>query len=401
MPITEVFVSFAYATQMIIAILFALDYKRGKKGVPLLVFASVADFLLVNYFSLSKSTWIIAFFCEAIFFLLIIGYFCAGNIWRNYIIIWINFQIANILISLEYYVINRFVDLNTSVLFFGTQGVFHAILDWILMAFDALVALYLSRKLFKREYNGQEIIYKFMVIFLIIGTFVVSFKRITTIWDMTDSTGQVDPLKRNLVFMITVVGMVMALLVIGYLYNLFELRRLSKEKKMLQDILEKNHKRYMIVLENNKGLKEFRDMLSGGAVQLTEKLSTASVSGNVLLDTVVLTHVSNFEKQGIAFERIIPPMKEDLAKDKKLATIVDLLLKISELENKRNSKEKWIYLVIKKIGENTIVKLEASKSKRKLRYAYELKLLKKIIYSTDGTIDIKDNEEEFEISVLV
>ncbi len=401
MPITEVIVSCVYSTQMVIAVLFAINYKREKKHIPLLVLANVVDYIIVNYLSLRNETWMLAFFFEIIFFIAIIGLFAEGNMWRNYIIVWINFQFANILISLEYYIINLFTESKTGVIFFGTTSIPHIIFDWFLMLINALLALIISKKVFKSDYRGGGTVYKIAVLVMTIGTAYISVKRSILILEERQYPDVHGTSKILNIYLITIIGMMVVLFLSGYLYNLLEMKRLSKEKKTLQNILEQNHKRYMSILENNKGLEAFRDMLRKGDIQLTEKLATESVSGNLLLDTVILINMNNFEEQEIVFERIIPPMKDNLSRDKTLATVVDLLLKIAEQSNKSVHEQKWIFLMLKNINENTIVKLEFSKSKRKLKSTYELRLLRKIIYSADGTMNIKDNGKDIEISVLV
>ncbi len=193
--------------QMMVCVLFALPYKKEKKHIFVLAIIAIVEYCLVKLVALDISIFWLSYVIEFSGTLLILALFNSGNIWRNFTISWFNFQCGNMLIVLEGVVSKYLFDIN-SIIVFGATGEndLYIFVEMILMLLNVLIALSISRKLFKISYNRD-----------------------------------------------------------GKVYNIAETRRLLKERKELKDIIEKNYAQYANAVKSNKELETIKDYIKDGS----------------------------------------------------------------------------------------------------------------------------------------
>ncbi len=409
MPIEEILVGCIYGIQLVICVLFALDYKRGKRDIPLLVVFSMLSFVGANFFSFEvNETWIYGLIIEVSSAFFIIGYFAKGSIWRNYFIVWFNFQIENLLFYIEYYFFAELTK-TTSATLFGADGKLGSVLlEGTMYVFNAtIVSVFISKRIFKHPYKKDETIYKIITGSLItISSMIAAYKQIT--FRKIEENNAYSTVKELNLYVLYAAYVVATLYLAGYLYNKVEAKRLEKEKKELQLLLENNYLQYKNVVDSNKKLEEYRD----GTMQIHEGVngapSTISLSGNLALDALVEAWNNRLKSEKIAFEICIMPFVDealekceiDLDATMRLTAVVDNLIKTAYYYCKKYAGDKWISLSVCQKGENIILKTQFPISVKKIKPTPEIKLVKKVVELCDGVMEISCKEDEAGISVL-
>lgn len=395
----DVIVAIIYAMQMMICSLFALPYKRTKKHIPLLVLITFVEYYVLKIVSLSSTWYWFTYVEEFLGTLLVLAIFNSGNIWRNFMISWFNFQVANILISIECVIASYFINID-SIIIFGASGKDpYVFVEILLMFANAMVGLFLSKKFFKSEFNGDGMVYKYIVAIIAIAGTIMGLNKSKQIVDAR--YGVKDSIDVFTIYAVIIISFVVIMYLVGYFYNASERKRLLREKKELKQIIENNYIQYEKIVDSNKKLESFKEKLKQGGHISDDNLSTLSLSGNMALDSLIATYDVQTRKNNIAFEVCVAPLTNDIERDMKLVTIIDNLMELA-LKVCRDAKDdKWIFLGIRQDTNNLIIKHEFSKQENYQLNIKGIKLISKIVSSSSGAMSIDNKETEARINILL
>lgn len=395
----NVIVAAIYAMQMVICVLLALPYKRRKRDIVSLVVITMLYYYILKLTTLNTSTYWIAYVVEFFGTLLVLAIYNSGNIWRNFMISWFNFQCGNILIIIEGIIVSYFTDTKSFVIFAGEGDDKYVFVDILLMFINAMAAATLSRKIFKREYNGDGRVYRSIVAIIVTVGTVLGLKKAFMITEVREHTEDSIGIFRVYAISILIIFLIMYL--VGYFYNLSEAKRLLREKDELKLIVENNYIQYENIVESNKKLEDVKEKLIKSGKITDEKISTLSLSGNLTLDSLIAMYHEEAGKNNIAFEICIPPLDSNIERDMKLATIIDNLMKLAIKTCEEYIEEKWISLGIRQNNKELIIKLEFCKPNSYKIKIKDLKLVRRIVAFSDGAINIDNKDKEVCINILL
>lgn len=331
----DIVVALIYAMQMMICVLFALPYKRGKKHIFLLALVTVVEYYFVKLPTLYIEIYWTAYVIEFFGTVLVLALFNSGNLWRNFLIAWFNFQCGNLLIILEGAVASYYIDIESIVIFGATgEDDKFVFVEILLMLGNALIALAISRKIFKFEYNNDGKIYKYLVaVITILGT-ILGLKKNYMIAEVREGAA----LGVYKIYVTAIIIIIVLMYLVGYIYNFAENRRLIKERDTLRQIIEKNYAQYESAIQNNKMLenvkKDIQKEIHNGNVENMGELfhvdaSTFSLSGDLTIDTLVYGYYREANANDIILDLCVYPMESDVDRDMKLATIIDELMELA------------------------------------------------------------------------
>ena len=403
----DIVVALIYAMQMMICVLFALPYKRSKKHIFLLAVVTMVEYYFVKLPTLHIEIYWLAYVIEFLGTLLVLALFNSGNIWRNFLISWFNFQCANLLIVLDGAIASYFIDID-SIVIFGATGdndkyVFFEIL---LMLCNSLIALVISRKIFRFKYNNDGKIYKYLVAIIVILGTIMGLKRSYMIMEVREGLA-FDIYK---IYITSIIIIVVLMYVVGYIYNFAENRRLLKEREALKSIIENNYVQYKTAIENNKRLENVKNDLQQEINEVHMEdigevfgidASTRTLSGNLTIDTFVSGYYKEAKDNDITLEMCIEPVKNDVDRDMKLATIIDELMQHAITVCKRCEKPRWIYFRISQDMNSIILKLEYMKPEGYKLKAKILKLTHSLVIMDKGAMHIDNKEHEIRVGILL
>lgn len=395
----DVIVAIVYAMQMMICSLFALPYKRSKKHIPLLILLTFLEYYILKIATLSESWYWFAYVEEFLGTVVILALFNSGNIWRNFMISWVNFQVANILIAIEGALASYYINVE-SVIIFGASGHDKYIfVEIILMLANSMFGLFISKKIFKHEYDGDGKIYKYIVaIIVILGTMIGLNKSKMIVEARNGVRGNINVF---VIYFSVILSFVVIMYIVGYFYNISERKRLLKEKEELKGIIKNNYVQYEYVVDSNKKLEFYKDELKNSEVADDFNLSTLSLSGNIALDSLLASYDVASKESNITFEICVAPITNDIERDMKIVAIMDNLMKLAINFCKTVEKDKWISLGIRQDSYNIIIKLEFSKHTSNVLKAKELKFVHKIVALSAGAINIDNQDREACINILL
>lgn len=396
----DVVVTFIYAMQMMICVLFALPYKRSKKHIFLLLIVTVVEYYFVKIPTLHVETYWMAFVVEFFGTLMVLALFNSGNIWRNFLISWFNFQCANILIIIESALASYFVEVE-SIIIFGASGKEddYVFVEILLMLCNSLVALAISRKLFKIKYDNDGKIYKYLVAIVVILGTVLGLKKNYMIAAVRE--GSTKDLYKLYVTAIAIILILMYL--VSYFYNLAETKRLIKERNHLTQLIKDNYDKYAKEIDNNKELAKLKDEISEDnyikdAFQLD--VSSVTLTGNLTIDTIISKYYQEANRRNVVLELNILPLESDMHRDMKLATIIHELMR-QGFKYAADSQENWIYFRIIKNMNNLLIKLEYGKAEGAKTKIKDIKLVHRIVTMDGGIINVSDKSRETHVSIML
>ena len=397
MTYADIVVAIIYAMQMMICVLFALPYKRSKKHIILLAIVTIIEYYCVKLATLDIRIYWLAYVVEFFGTLVVLALFNSGNIWRNFMISWFNFQCANVLIIIEGAISSYFIDINSIVIFGATGNDKYVFFEILFMLFNALVALTISKKLFKENYNPENKTYKYIVAIIVIVGTTLGLKKNYMIAEVREGSG----LGVYKIYTTAILIIIVVMYLVGYFYNLSEKKRLLKEREELKEIIEKNYKQYENIVDSNKKLESIKDKVKTLDDIPNMNISNLSLSGNLTLDTIISNYDSKARENNITFEISIAPLKSDISRDMSLATIIDDLMDKAIGACLKHTKEKWISMGIRQDSSNVIIKLEYSKPESYNIKMKDIKLIHKIVSFREGAIDLNCKENEVRVDILL
>lgn len=401
----DVVVAVIYAIQMMICVLFALPYKRSRKHIFLLALVTVVEYFFVKLPTLYIEIYWLAYVVEFFGTILVLALFNSGNIWRNFLISWFNFQCANLLIIVECAVVSHYIDMESIVIFGATgENDKYIIAEILLMLCNALIALGISRKIFKFEYNNDGKIYKYLVAVIVILGTILGLKKNYMIAEHREDSS----LGVYNIYVTAIVIIIVLMYVLGYIYNFAENRRLIKERENLKQIIEKNYAQYESAIENNKNLeyikndiKKYQETAVSADDVFKVDANTFSLSGNLTIDTLVAEYYKEAKENDITIEMCVFPLNCNVERDMKLATIVDELMQYAINSCKNENNTRWIYFRISQDMNSIIIKLEYSTAKRYKLNAKKFKLTHRLVILDKGAIRVENKDREVSISILL
>lgn len=432
MTIERIIMSFGFAVQMLICLSVALPLKR-KKVHLLYVFPIIFVWYIgVLYFSKTDNLWWIAYLMESFGALFFISYCDTGNVWRNYMIVWIVFQISNVIFTAECTILNLLHVKSSYILVYSSTDTFGVIVEDLIVILDTYLVASVVKRMFKKKYEGDGGIYRilfFLILFL--GT-LYGYVRERMIKDyvITHRSGDSSDIY---VYLFIVVGIILIGNILVYVYNRLEIVRLEKIKTELQTVLSNNSEQYRELAKKNNKLATIKESIAQYKenLQAEEKNTTIEyfdelcadeaampmlpLSGCVAVDAILSTYYKQYGACGMVFEFHVEQLAQIKMADIDAAVLFDNLLKVAKAYCDKTEGEGWTLLNTKTAGEDVVIKLEFSKSKedklespkrfsiikRAGESGNEIRVVRKITQLYHGMLDVSDMGEEAAISLLI
>ncbi|MGN0437758.1 MAG: hypothetical protein ACI4F4_04485 [Lachnospiraceae bacterium] len=369
---------------------FVFDNKTDKwLGVWIPVTATAVYFmegLLTDSIGLEKAGLI-----ELTYMYLLILFYTKGSVWRNYFILCSCFVVQNVLINLCF-----IVDKSFEVIYVKyASGVYEMTLGQVgivgfYQSISAILVTLLFRKLFKRNYKGNDTIYKVL-------SFVYIFMTEISVWMRSgyiETMGTKD-VKAYVITMMNLFFLFAMVLLCGNIFNWYEAWRLRREKKRLEEIVAENYNR----LEK----------------EITTPTLTNGLSGNLVLDSLLMGYSQVMSENSIVFESMVQPLKSLLKERMDIVVMLDDLLTVSFYGSKKVGQDAFVWLSVREVQGKLITVLEFSKEddlslqhpKKKLfdreykQMIRKYNFVKKLVETQDGFIHIREDEKECRIQILL
>lgn len=420
----EIVIAVAYAMQMVIGVTFPLQLKVKGWKVVFLIPLSILNYCVVVKLSLSQSLWIGAYLYEFLYALIAVSIFDTGNLWRNFTILWFNFQVTNVLFSVFNVILNFFTGYIAKTLYTYSLDNYTTIFEAILIVVIALGVSRISKKFFRFSYDGDGKIYKFFSFaILFVGTITGAIRHIMSI-EIRDLKSAHN-LNVVLLYFATIASVIVIINLLGYLYNLSEVKRIKLQKEFLEKKLYSDNNQYKEIVEGNKELvkikqeldeyieksKEKNINLSSYSVDLNnvdEAIVTLPLSGKILVDGIIFSFYKWAKERDIIFEVCVEQLDYPKEDDIRVAAILDSLREYSCYYVEKIGNVDWFELSIRNVGKNIIIKFAHNQTdKHKNNFKTSKKrnsiLLKtrNIVTMYNGTVEIKNLQDETNIDILI
>lgn len=432
MTIQRIIMAFGFAVQMLICLAVALPLKR-KKVHLLYVFPIIFVWYIgVVYFSKTDNLWWVAYLLESFGALLIISYCDTGNVWRNYIMVWLNFQISNVIFTLLSTILRLLQVGSSYILVYEGNSIFGMIVEAVVVCSITYITACVLRKITKKNYDGDGRIYQILFwVLQLIGT-ISGYIRKHMIQDYKN-THILGTDSDMYIYLFICMGTILTGNVLIYVYNRLEIVRLKKIKTELQTVLSNNSKQYReLARKNNRlatvkeNIEQYKENLQAEGFDKTieyfdelcadeDAMPMLPLSGCVAVDAILSTYYKQYHACGMVFEFHVEQLTQMNMTDIDAAVLFDNLLKMAKAYCDRCEEERWTLLNTKLVGDNLVIKLEFPKNtedkvekpkrfsiiKRVGKRGNELRVVRKIIQIYHGTLDIADKGEEAAISLLI
>ena len=426
MPLGEIFVAITFALQMTIAVTFGLKSKRGWRNTLLLFLVATMGYVSIMYCDLQEHIWVLAYIIELVILIVCTGFFSYGNQWRNFFIVWINFQCTNLIYSIIGIIIKYVTGKHSSVFIRASYGVKQVVLEMIVIVAISFPVCRLMNSLFSKEYYGDGKLYKiFLVVIYTYGSASGILKRI-----LINEAAKVDYTDYKtvmLIYVVSIASIVTAVYILGSIHGYVEAKHLHKVNVQLGELIQSNYRQYQEVTQNNAALKSVKieldkyqqnvssisadDILKEYANELKDSQESLqqSLSGSLAVDALISNYSTLAKEKGIVMECCIAPLYFDLDRDMKLTAVLGNLFEVALESCVKASTKPWINLNIRKNSDNIVIKMEYSKSvdtkstfKTKTEKRLKpMEIIRAITHMEQGTMNVKDLGKEACIDVLL
>lgn len=407
--------SIAYTIQLLIIVVVAFPLKI-KKLQLLYVFPALSIFYFgVVYCSYTGKAWWLPFALETLGAILCILHCNYGNVYRNYVLTWINYQIVN-LIYLMLTSIARFLDIGSSnIIALKIDNVLISVFECIILSFITYVVSRFMKKKIKAKYNGDVGIYRILFWLLFLLGSLVGHMRDAKIKDYKDNhtLGTVSD-----VYIYFFIGLAIILTanIVSYAYNRLEIFRLKKIKKDLQIMLDSNSKQYEEVARSNSSLKTIKEeRYFDELCDIDGDVTLIPLTGCVAVDAVFSNYYKQYNENGMILEFHIEQEATKSMSDMDAAVLFDSLFKIAQEYCGKAEGKGFTLLNMKRSGNNAVIKLEFNKNKDDIielpkrfpilntsgNKGNELKTMRKIVQLYNGILEAYDMGDEAVISILI
>ena len=440
--IKTILMACAFAGQILIIVAMILPLKIKKIQLVFLYPLFAVWYTSVIYFSELESWWWVAFLLESIGALVIILYCDSGNIWRNYCFLWIAFQIANVLFTLQTLISDFFFKKGSYILIYFNKGIAGVVFESLAVVLDTYIVALILRRFLKKEYHGDGSLYRILVFAIFLFGTIIGYVRSRVVSDYvnTHGTGTAADVYIYL-FLILVVALIGNILV--FLYNKFEIAQLTKAKSELQTAIKNHAEQYrQLVAKQDKlekvrqEIKQYRDNLqtegTGNASDYIDALcgeetetAMLPLSGYMAIDMVFTSFYKRYYAEGMTFEYHIDELfrkklsegtpSDENTKEMDVAILLDNLFGVADHYCSRCEGDRFTLAHVKNAGGNLVVKVEFSKKsddtlrkpgrlshiKRAGGTDNQLRIVRKVVQLHHGVLDINDQGAEAEISLML
>lgn len=429
MVLNDVIMAVGFSLQMLICVAMVLPLKIRKRKLLLIFPVIVLMYCMVSYFLYTDYMWWLAYLLETFGACMVIIYCDDGNVWRNYLIMYITFQGGNFLLTLEGNVLNMLCIGSFSRVQDNESNI-KAIIEAAMFAVNTMIVALVTRKFFRKKYEGDGYIYK-MIFFIVIvagGFYGYIQKRFLEKYSELHPSFSVFDI---LTYIFQIIEIFLLMNIIVYAYNRLEITRLKKIKAELQVRLADNCAQYRALADSNENLGTMQKNIDKYRLRLCEdgknikslnvlseierKISMLPLSGSISVDAVLSTQYERFAECGIVFEYHIERLDQMTMTDMDAAVLFDNLLNLAQHYSIRCMDERWVLVNARFTGNNLIVKTEFSKSQNdqlKKPKGYQTRLhakqsgngmgvICKIVQLYNGMLDVTDLGDEAVVSLLI
>ncbi len=432
MTIYDVIMCVGFALQILTCVVIGLPFKRRKTCLLYVFPITTVMYCVTIYVSKISSLWWLACIMEVFSMWVVLKYCNSGNIWRNYIFLWIACTGSNLVLAGESIVINLLLKKGSYILTYGPTDLIGIIVEDLLLIVDTFILSLIIRRFSKKEYKGDGRIFfiLFLVMFLVAA--INGYIRDCVVNDYNKTHKEVA--KSDIfLYIFLVLGVYIIANILMYVYNKLEIFRLKKIKTELQTMLSYNSEQYRELAEKNQRLATIKENI----VKYKENLQTEGddatigyldelctdeeamtmlpLSGSVAVDAILSDFYNQYSAKGMVLEFHVEQLAQVNMADIDAAVLFDNLLKLAKTFCEKKGSEGWTLLNTKMAGESVVIKLEFNKRKEDKLEApkrfeiikragtsgNELRIVRKITQLYHGTLDMSDMGEEGAISLLI
>ena len=429
MSLGDAIIAVALALQLVILAMVGMPSRQPLWKRVLVTVIMIIGYELMHVFSYLEGEFFyqLGFMLDLFLPLICVAIICTGNLWRNYVISIVGFQLSNFILSVLSLIFEQDDALLDIALWIPLEV--QGALQLSIMAIVSTVIVGFIIKVFvPREYHGNGNIYMVLAILLIIGFALAYYLMVADTMSLMDMT-----LYEVRYLLLSVLNTFL----IAICYYLAEKRRLKKEEAQLQSMIVENYDQYEKIVKANQELKEVREsVLEQGryagalaertanqelgvyakeALQVAEDMIGVPLSGNPLVDAVFSKYNRIAKEKGILVDIMPEPMSTTCAEEKEIIMLLEYVFHYVFMVQEKVEGERWIVFRMKKRENSWVLKVLFSrplmertrldknqmldlkkKSKRSI-----LRIMQKLVKNADGTISLQPRKEEAELNILL
>lgn len=408
------------ASLLIFCATWSIPFKRDgiwiRLSLLLVIFGLETCVLLIQRFGVAGK--FAATILELLGHFILVGIYCKGIIWKNYLIFYIVMQCANILMAIETAIIPSFAAVFE--LLFVRAGQVN-LLAYVLMISVKAVETYLVahgfRKLMKPEVLSGANVYRTMTLILMIlvgffssvGHEIVDEKRFV----------YADNRMPLVAFWITfTIIWLLVLNLIAYIYNRAEKKRVMNRRALIEKLADDNYNHYRDLARSNDELKilysrtnMFRDVSDRDKIyaEYVNNLEAGardryefSLSGCLAVDSLLYEYSEKAKAAGVSFSAVLEPFELLPISMQDAAAIVEYLMEgVFARVTGGHRSDAWIMLDWRMRRGMMIIVLAYHGAEKKRFSRRNIEFVRDIVSMHYGVVQTIREDEEDQIRLFI
>lgn len=332
------------ASLLIFCATWSIPFKRDgiwiRLSLLLVIFGLETCVLLIQRFGVAGK--FAATILELLGHFILVGIYCKGIIWKNYLIFYIVMQCANILMAIETAIIPSFAAVYKVLLVRdGQVNLFSYVLMVSVKAVETYLVAHVFRKLMKPEVLSGANVYRTMTLILMTLVGFLSSVSHEIMDENRLAYGGSSMFLVTFWIAFTIIWL-LVLNLIAYIYNRAEKKRVMNRRALIEKLADDNYNHYRDLARSNDELKilysrtnMFRDVSDRDKIyaEYVNNLEAGardryefSLSGCLAVDSLLYEYSEKAKAAGVSFSAVLEPFELLPISMQDAAAIVEYLM---------------------------------------------------------------------------